>query len=412
MEELTTKINEFEFLMNEKGYFFKVKKDPPLKKDKLKSLQNKLNLNEELISFYGKFNGLFITWFSDSVVLCLGRIYIPELETLEKYITKTEKTDLKHYSEYLKKGYIPFDVDNINKYITFIKTNAKKDYELIRVDANFSETKLSITIEKYLFLAISVGGLYHWQNYISKEVLKDYEKYSYDGFYNLIVTKLKSNILDEFYFKKDLAVDTVFVNPIFNIPNEAQINIRKENSGCSNVEIRRAEIGLKNKLPKDLIFYFYNRNGLEISWKYQSYHSNFELVQIEKIFGGNHHSRELLWNNNYFKFVEADKSFKNKFSKYYPLIIEESGNTVFTIENNTIQLFFIKTDLEPVMINLTFNSFIEKLYECCGISGWQNFFTGQCSTENPLIKDLIQGIQICFPNININDFIKNQDLVK
>lgn len=83
---------------------------------------------------------------------------------------------------------------------------------------------------------------------------------------------------------------------------------------------------------------------------------------------------------------------------------------MFTIENNTVQLFFVKTDLEPVMINLTFNSFIEKLYQCGGISGWQNFFTGQYLNENPLIKDLIQGIETCFPILDIDDFLKNNIL--
>lgn len=280
MEKIITKINEFESLMNEKGYLYNIRKSNSLKEDRIKFIQNKLNLNKELIDFYKILDGLFITWLSDIDVLCVGRIYIPELEMLLKYITKTEKTDLKDYSEYLKKGYIPFDVDNINKYITFIKPNTDNNYELIRIEPNFKETKLNISIEKYLFLAISVGGLYHWQNFISKEVLKDYEKYSYDGFYNLLVTKLKSNFLEKFYFKEDFALDTAFMNPIFSIPNGAKSNIRKENLGCSNVEIRRSEIGLEYKLPKDFIFYFYNRNGLEISWEYQSYYSNFELITI------------------------------------------------------------------------------------------------------------------------------------
>ena len=73
-----------------------------------------------------------------------------------------------------------------------------------------------------------------------------------------------------------------FINPVFRIPNEDKSNIRRENLGCSNVEIRRSEIGLENKLPKDFIFHFYNRNGLEISWEYQSYYSNFELIQFKK----------------------------------------------------------------------------------------------------------------------------------
>lgn len=408
MENILLEIKELSDLMLKKDHSHTVRLGPPVAGNKLKKMAAELNLNESLLSFYKTTNGLFISWFSDVDILCFGKLNIPKLETLSDYLTKVEKTDLKEYSAFIQKGYIPFDVDIINKFVTFIKP-IKENYEIIRINPDFNEVTLNCTLESYLNLGIKTGGLYHWQNYISKEVFNHFTKYNNDFFYYLVNTKLKPEILESFF--SDSGTKTKSFPSIggaqFKMPENHQITIHKENLGCSNIEIRRAEIAIKDKLNSNFVLYHYRRNGLEISWKSETYFANFQMLPIETIFGGVLHAQERIWENNYFKFINADKSFEKKLSKFYPLIIEEAGDTVFSIENEKISLYIISSSFEPQKINLSFEAFIEKLYSCGGISGWQNLFIDEYTEKNPLYKDILKGIEHCFPKLNIIDFLKN-----
>lgn len=393
--------------MLEKNHSHTIKLNPPPASSKLKKLATELKLNDPLLSFYKAANGLFISWFSDVDVLCFGKINIPKLETLSDYLTKTEKTDLKEYSTYIQKGYIPFDVDIINKFVTFIKPT-KESYEIIRLSPGFNEVTLNCTLEGYLNLGIKVGGLYHWQNYISEEVFNNFTKYNTDFFYYLVNTTLKPELLESFFTDSNTKAKSFpsIEGANFKIPENHKIIIYKENLGCSNIEIRRAEIAAKDKLNSDFVFYHYRRNGMEINWQSGTYFANFQMLPIETIFGGALHAQERIWDNNYFKFIKADKSFEKKLSKFYPLIIEEAGDTVFSVENEKISLYFISPSFDPQRINLSFEAFIEKLDSCGGISGWQNLFIEEYTEKNPLYKDILKGIEHCFPNLNIIDFLK------
>ncbi|MCC9018696.1 hypothetical protein [Flavobacterium lipolyticum] len=408
MENILLEIKELSDLMLKKDHSHTVKLSPPVTSSKLKKLAAELKLNDSLLSFYTTANGLFISWFSDVDILCFGKLNIPKLETLSDYLTKVEKTDLKEYSTYIQKGYIPFDVDIINKFITFIKPK-KENYEIIRLSPDLNEVTLNCTLESYLNLGIKTGGLYHWQNYISEEVFNHFIKYNNDFFYYLVNTKLKPEILESFF--SDSGTKTKSFPSIggakFKIPENHKITVYKENLGCSNIEIRRAEIAIKDKLNSHFVLYHYRRNGLEISWKSEAYFANFQMLPLETIFGGVLHAQERIWDNNYFKFINADKSFEKKLSKFYPLIIEEAGDTVFSIENEKINLYIISSSFEPQKINLSFETFIEKLYSCGGISGWQNLFIDEYTEKNPLYKDILKGIEHCFPTLNLIDFLKN-----
>ena len=408
MENILLEIKELSDLMLKKDNSHTVKLSPPVAGSKLKKLTAELNLNDSLLSFYKTTNGLFISWFSDVDILCFGKLNIPKLETLSDYLTKVEKTDLKEYSAFIQKGYIPFDVDIINKFVTFIKP-IKENYEIIRMSPDFNEVTLNCTLESYLNLGIKTGGLYHWQNYISEEVFNHFTKYNNDFFYYLVNTKLKPEILESFFSDSDTKTKSFpsIGGAKFKIPENHKITVHKENLGCSNIEIRRAEIAIKGKLNTNFVLYHYRRNGLEISWKSEIYFANFQMLSIETIFGGVLHAQERIWDNNYFKFINADKSFEKKLSKFYPLIIEESGDTVFSIENEKISLYIISSSFEPQKINLSFETFIEKLYSCGGISGWQNLFIDEYTEKNPLYKDILKGIEHCFPALNLIDFLKN-----
>lgn len=384
-----------------------IKLNPPPASSKLKKLATELKLNDSLLSFYKTTNGLFISWFSDVDILCFGKINIPKLEVLSGYLAKTEKTDLKEYSSYIQKGYIPFDVDIINKFVTFIKP-LKETYEIIRLNPEFNEVTLNCTLECYLNLGIKVGGLYHWQNYISEEVFNNFTKYNNDFFYYLVNTKLKPEILESFFNDSNTKTKSFpsIGDAKFKIPEHHKIISYQENLGCSNIEIRRAEIAVKNKLNSNFVFYHYRRNGMEINWKSEAYFANFQMLPIETIFGGVLHAQERIWDNNYFKFIKADKSFEKKLSKFYPLIIEEAGDTVFSIENEKINLYFISSSFDPQRIQLSFETFIEKLCSCGGISGWQNLFIDEYTEKNPLYQDILKGIEHCFPNLNVINFLK------
>lgn len=408
MENILAETKKLSDLMLKKDHSHTIKVLPPVASSKLKKLAAELKLNDALVSFYTTTNGLFISWFSDVDILCFGKINIPKLETLSEYLTKVEKTDLKDYTIYIQKGYIPFDVDIINKFITFLKP-AKDNYEIIRMGPDFSEVTLNCTLESYLNLAIKTGGLYHWHNYISEEVFNNFRKYSNDFFYYLVNTKLEPEILKSFFNDPDTKTKSFpsIRGVQFKIPEKHKIIIDKENLGCSNIEIRRAEIAIKEKLNANFVFYHYLRNGMEINWQSEPYFANFQMLPIETIFGGALHAQEQIWDNNYFKFINADKSFEKKLSHFYPLIIEEAGDTVFSIENEKINLYFISSSFEPQKIRLSFEAFIEKLYSCGGISGWQNLFIDEYSEKNPLYKDIVKGIEHCFPNLNITDFLKN-----
>ncbi|MDR7209464.1 hypothetical protein [Flavobacterium piscis] len=408
MENILPEIKELSALMLKKNHTHTIKLSPPLASSKLKKLGTELKLNDALLSFYKTANGLFISWFSDVDILCFGKINIPKLETLSDYLTKVEKTDLKEYSSYIQKGYIPFDVDIINKFVTFIKP-VKENYEIIRLSPDFNEVKLDCTLESYLNLGIKTGGLYHWQNYISEEVFNNFRKYNNDFFYYLVNTKLKPEILESFFNDSSTKAKSFPDIGIaqFKIPEKHKIIICKENLGCSNIEIRRVEIAMKDKLNSNFVFYHYRKNGMEIHWQSESYFANFQMLPIETIFGGALHAQERIWDNNYFKFIKADKSFEEKLSKFYPLIIEEAGDTVFSIENETISLYFIFSSFEPQRIRLSFETFVEKLYSCGGISGWQNLFIDEYTEKNPFYKDILMGIEHCFPNLNVANFLKN-----
>lgn len=407
MENILLEIKKLSDLMLEKNHSHTIKLNPPPASSKLKKLATELKLNDSLLSFYKTTNGLFISWFSDVDILCFGKINIPKLETLLDYLKKPEKTDLKEYSIYIQKGYIPFDVDVINKFVTFIKP-IKENYEIIRLSPEFNEVTLNCTLECYLNLGIKVGGLSYWQNYISEEVFNNFTKYNNDFFYYLVNTKLKPEILESFF--NDSNTKTKSFPSIggskFKIPENRKIIIYKENLGCSNIEIRRAEIAIKDKLNSNFVFYHYRRNGMEINWQSEAYFANFQMLPIETIFGGVLHAQERIWDNNYFKFIKADKSFEKKLSKFYPLIIEEAGDTVFSIENEKISLYFISSSFDPQRIKLSFETFIEKLYSCGGISGWQNLFIDEYTEKNPLYKDILKGIEHCFPNLNVINFLK------
>ncbi|MGL5889696.1 MAG: hypothetical protein ACRC3B_07420, partial [Bacteroidia bacterium] len=296
MENILAELNELELLMNEKGHFFNISKQPAIKSEKIKLIAAKINLTEELIEFYNKINGLFISWFSDTDILCAGRVYIPDIKQLEKYVTKPHQTDLKEYTEYISKGYIPFDIDNINKYATFVKPKSKDDYTIIRIEPGFKEVVLSdLSITNYLSLAISTAGLYHWQNYISDKVHLNYEKYSYDGFYDILTNKLHPDLVARFIVQEK-SVKQISPSDLntFSVPDGAELRANKINLGCSAIEIRKAEIGSGQQLPADFNSFFYACNGLEIHWKSNSHTANFELLGIEKIFGGLNHSKDSL----------------------------------------------------------------------------------------------------------------------
>lgn len=393
--------------MLEKNHSHTIKLNPPLASSKLKKLATELKLNDSLLSFYKTTNGLFISWFSDVDSLCFGKINIPKLETLSDYLTKVEKTDLKEYSTYIQKGYIPFDVDIINKCVTFLKP-VKETYEIIRLSPEFNEVTLNCTLESYLNLGIKTGGLYHWQNYTSEEVFNNFTKYTNDFFYHLVNTTLKPELLESFFNDSSTKAKSFpsIGGAKFKIPENHKIIIYQENLGCSNIEIRRAEIAIKDKLNSHFVFHHYQRNGVEINWQSEAYFANFQMLPIETIFGGVLHAQERIWDNNYFKFIKADKSFEKKLSKFYPLIIEEAGDTVFSIENETISLYFMSSSFDPQRINLSFETFIEKLYSCGGISGWQNLFTDEYTEKNPLYQDLVKGIEHCFPDLNVINFLK------
>ncbi|MDE1206207.1 hypothetical protein [Tenacibaculum larymnensis] len=405
MINLIDKIKTLEKTFIKNAIIFNIKKREPLGEKKVIALSKEYNLPDELVQFYLAYNGLFITWFSDLDILCTGRMFIPDLESLKKYFINTSKTDLKSFSIFIKKGYIPLDVDAINGYVTFIKVE-ENAYTLIRVDIYHSEIELGISIIKYLEIGIMSGGLYHWQNYISENTYNHFKKYSYDGFVEIIADKLEVKSLDYFHTKfinRDFTFSKIKSIKL-NLPENSQIKKRKENFGCSNVEVRKAEMSIQNKLPSSFVNWAYNINGLEINWNFDSSFANFKVIGIEKIFGGVNHGELKKWKNSYATYLGLDDSHEKKYGSFYPFIFEESGHTVFKIENDEVLLYFIK-DLEPIKINLTFNQFINKLYECGGISGWQNLFINQYSKENPEIKSLLKNIKICFPDIDIKKFI-------
>jgi len=406
MEDLNKKITILEHTLVKNNAVFNIKKSNSLGIKKIEGFSKKYNFPKELIDFYLSYNGLFITWFSDDDILSLGRLHIPDIQTLKTYLEKTPKTALKSFSTFIKKGYIPFDVDIINTYVTFI--NVEKDsYQLVRIDSTHKELNLNFSISDYLKLGIDSGGLYHWQNYISKTTYNYFKPYSYDGFFEFLKDKLDSSSLDKFY--KD-AVPNHFspskTHSIkLNIPKNAKIKIKKEDLGGSNVEIRKAEVSIQGKLPNSFINWGYSTNSMEIHWILNKCYANFKILGVEKIFGGPNHSEAKAWKNSYASQLELHESHEKDYGHFFPFIFEESGDTVFRIENNEIVFYFIE-DLEPQKIDLTFNQFTEKLALCAGISGWQILFTKQYSSNNPEIKDLIQKIKICFPNLNISTFLE------
>ncbi len=404
MKNLKKHIIDLENQLLDNGCFVNVEIRKPASKTKINSLKKEFKLPDDLVTFYSDFNGLFIGWNCKRRIRCKGRIDVPDLNVLKEYLTLEKENNI--FSEYIDLGWIPFDVDIVFGYGTFIIPKGNS-YELIRVDSNKNKIKLNITIEHYLKLGIKVMGLYNWQYYTSEETYNSIKKYSNDGFFYMVKEKLGINIEEDFYnpklvsFSESLTIE----NYIKTLKKEFDVINHRKNSGCTCAEIRKIEISLGYKLPKDFISFLYSKYSLELHWKYKKVESNYRMLNLGKIFGGINYSENKVWKNSYAIHLDLHESHEKKYGTFYPFIFEESGHTVFRIEENEIQLYFIE-DLEPVKINLNFNLFINKLFQCGGISGWQRLFINQYSKDNPEIKEIIKNIEKCFPDLNIEEFIK------
>lgn len=406
MKDLKKKIADLENQLLDKGCFVNVEIGKPISKTKLNAVTKKLGLPQDAVNFYELYDGVFISWNSKKGIRCKGRLEIPNINSLKKYLTTGVDDNLKLFSKYFDLGWIPFDIDNIFGYATFIVIE-KESYKLIRIDTNHNSVELNITIPQYVTLGVQVMGLYHWQNYISQNTFNAIKHYSSDGFFYLTKEKLGINIENAFFNPKlDNFSNSIIVSDhTITLPESIDIIKNRKNSGCTSAEIRKIELSINQKLPKSFMSFLYSKYSLELHWKVNDIESNFKVLNLGQIFGGIHFSENINWKNSYALHLGLHESHEKEYGHFYPFIFEESGHTVFKIENNEILLYFIE-DLEPFKIRLTFDQFIKKWSQCAGISGWQRLFVDQYSKSNPEIKNVIQKINTCFPSVDINTFLK------
>lgn len=60
-----------------------------------------------------------------------------------------------------------------------------------------------------------------------------------------------------------------------------------------------------------------------------------------------------MWTSNYAEEMQLKGELKQELKDYYPLLLEESGHTVFQIQDGTLLLFFIE-ELTPECLNIDF----------------------------------------------------------
>jgi hypothetical protein len=264
-EIIKDKIKPLEEKLPKEEYSPNIRLGKPAKNSKVNKFRKYFNLPEELLSLYAEFDGFSIAWMSSEDLLCSGRVQIPNMNDLKAYITKPGKGLLKNLAHLIEKKWIPLDVNISNSWYTFMKPT-NDSYKLVYVDFDLNEVVLDVNIREYLNLALEVGGINLWQNYISTKTFEPIKNYSDDGFHYLTKTVLTG--VDTSLFYKPKSTTFLFSRSknaiIVSEPKSSEVLTHEKGVKCSASTIRKAELSIKQKLPISLLAYSYTCSTIEL----------------------------------------------------------------------------------------------------------------------------------------------------
>ncbi len=405
---------------------------PPDTKTAFKRVEKNLGvkLSDTLGSFYEIVDGFSISWRS-----LLHNYWIKGANNI-RFLSLIDSLDLGEGRSlsFSTINYIPPQVnlkglkifDTLDSSGNYVLIDFKNDETLYLYTYKHHLNKLKLNVQEYLDLVIVFFGLNLWQQYYLDDVTKLSNYYITDSRYKLFLEKIITEentskiqpILDKIdegdFFKSTIDYVQLInerIDQLKQLNEFGSIN-KRTNYSVSLNDLMKAQEAIDTSLPKGVIDFYLQTNGLQIEWSTDNIHGAINLLPFEEIFGGEEYPKlNLDWDRtmHYPGIVltgEEDDEYIEIANKLRPIELFEgdSGFVGFIVNDEKgLELYYSSSRGNIVKLPISFERYLELSIKLLGINGWQEYYI--YGEEAMVGKDrVIDTINEVFPKFDIKNF--------
>lgn len=369
-----------------------------------------ITLPKDLKEYYYYFNHQRVIWSKELVVDGQNMVAKGHFETLDIENALAKKAYFKNAhgeedldffwpenlnEETIQKlnNYFPFDDLGLGYFTLFTVQN--NSYSLHLFEPNGEITPLKLDIYQYMDYVLDNYGLNMWTHFI-KENTSEHTLDFYNTFFISQLQTINKEVKISNYKQTEKELKRSeekytelwdeLQNTLVNNENIMIPHIEK-NPPIGILSLLKSEQVIGFSLPKEIKEFYLTMNGFEFSYFFdeETYiEGNARILKLEELMGGLHgtyrrtwgeHSGEnLVWQSNFVvedpSYVEAVQNLK---------VLEYITPTLFLCVkfdkvHESYNLYLCQYD-DPMRIELSFEEYIQTLFDIKGIQHWQYYYT-------------------------------------
>lgn len=372
----------------------------PLSKPQLKAVAARA---PALLPVYAHCNGFTANWYALRVPHLVGRISIPTWTE----VTRMMRAENHAFAAQTKRGWIPFDMDGLGDFGTLIDASGTTP-RLVRVYPGL-EVELPLSVDAYLERALSVGGMFSWQDHLDR-TNPVHQRASYNGFFEEVLGLFGAGTAKHFVKPSHATrLELPPRLPTLEIPaaSRTQFPARGTSERCrfdGSVEtsvIRLAELGSGTPFPRELVDFYLRTGRVEVTWKLGKRTTSFAILTPQQAFNRDSETVPRTWDVSYgARIGSKDPELGDKY-----LLVAKENDVLFRITEGKVQLFYREASGEVQPIHLSFSAYVAKMFRVGGYEDWEVLFLGETlNPKLPRVADCLDGLRTCFPDLDLEAF--------
>ncbi len=364
---------------------------PPLSKAQLKAVAARA---PALLPVYEHCNGFTTHWYALRVPHLVGRISVPTWTE----VTRMMRSENHPFAAQTKRGWIPFDLDGAD-FGTLIDPSGTTP-RLFRVYPSL-EVELPLSVDGYLERALSVFGMFSWQDHLDR-TNPVHARASYNGFFEEVLGLFGAATAKHFV-KPSHATRLELPSrlPTLEIPAAASRTQFRFDGSVETSVIRLAELGSGTPFPRELVDFYLRTGRVEVTWKLGKRTTSFAILTPQQAFNRESETAPRTWDVSYgARIGSKDPEFADKY-----LLIAKENDVLFRITDGKVQLFYREASGEVQPIHLSFRAYVAKMFRVGGYEDWEVLFLDEAlNPKLPKVADCLDGLRACFPDLDLEAF--------
>lgn len=343
----------------------------PLSKAQLKAVASRA---PALLPVYEHCNGFTTHWYALRVPHLMGRVSVRSWTEA----TRMMRSENHPFSAQTKRGWVPFDLDGTD-FGTLIDASGPEP-KLMRVYPGL-EVELPLSVDAYLERALSVGGMFSWQDHLER-TSRVHERTSYNGFFEDVLSLFGASTAKHFV-KPSHATRLVTPPrlPTLEIPPTATRTQFRFDGNVETSTVRLAELQSGVPFPRELVDFYLRTGRVEVTWKLGRKTTSFAILTPQQAFHG-----------------EAHPSGAT-------VLVSKENDTLFRIIDGEVRLFYAEASGDVKPIQLSFSEYVTKMFRVGGYENWEVLFLGETlSRTHPRVAECLDGLRACFPDLDLEAF--------